>query len=251
MENLPLSPFLLALIFFAIALTYSAVGLGGGSSYIALMSIFGMSYLLIPSLSLSLNLFVTTSGSINFIRYDHARLKLILPFLITSIPFTYIGGAISVSKEIFYWILLISLIFVALRIFFWKNSSLQLKFSKGQKIALSLFFGTLLGLIAGIVGIGGGIYLVPIIILLGLGTHQEAAACGAIFVWINSAVGLLARIQHQPISPLIEFIPIIISVLLGGMIGSYLGASKLNSQTMEKVQWTIILIAIFFLIQRF
>ena len=251
MENLPLSPFLLALIFFAIALTYSAVGLGGGSSYIALMSIFGMSYLLIPSLSLSLNLFVTTSGSINFIRYDHARLKLILPFLITSIPFTYIGGAISVSKEIFYWILLISLIFVALRIFFWKNSSLQLKFSKGQKIALSLFFGTLLGLIAGIVGIGGGIYLVPIIILLGLGTHQEAAACGAIFVWINSAVGLLARIQHQPISPLIEFIPIIIAVLLGGMIGSYLGASKLNSQTMEKVLGTIILIAIFFLVQRF
>lgn len=251
MENLPLSPFLLALIFFAIALTYSAVGLGGGSSYIALMSIFGMSYLLIPSLSLSLNLFVTTSGSINFIRYDHARLKLILPFLITSIPFTYIGGAISVSKEIFYWILLISLIFVALRIFFWKNSSLQLKFSKGQKIALSLFFGTLLGLIAGIVGIGGGIYLVPIIILLGLGTHQEAAACGAIFVWINSAVGLLARIQHQPISPLIEFIPIIIAVLLGGMIGSYLGASKLNSQTMEKVLGTIILMAIFFLVQRF
>ena len=251
MENLPLSPFLLALIFFAIALTYSAVGLGGGSSYIALMSIFGMSYLLIPSLSLSLNLFVTTSGSINFIRYDHARLKLILPFLITSIPFTYIGGAISVSKEIFYWILLISLIFVALRIFFWKNSSLQLKFSKGQKIALSLFFGTLLGLIAGIVGIGGGIYLVPIIILLGLGTHQEAAACGAIFVWINSAVGLLARIQHQPISPLIEFIPIIIAVLLGGMIGSYLGASKLNSQTMEKVLGTIILMAIFFLDQRF
>ena len=115
MENLPLSPFLLALIFFAIALTYSAVGLGGGSSYIALMSIFGMSYLLIPSLSLSLNLFVTTSGSINFIRYDHARLKLILPFLITSIPFTYIGGAISVSKEIFYWILLISLIIVVSR----------------------------------------------------------------------------------------------------------------------------------------
>ena len=251
MENLPLLPFLLALIFFAVALIYSAVGLGGGSSYIALMSIFGMSYLLIPSLSLSLNLFVTTSGSINFIRYDHARLKLILPFLITSIPFTYIGGAISVSKEIFYWILLISLIFVALRIFFWKNSSLQLKFSKGQKIALSLFFGTLLGLIAGIVGIGGGIYLVPIIILLGLGTHQEAAACGAIFVWINSAVGLLARIQHQPISPLIEFIPIIIAVLLGGMIGSYLGASKLNSQTMEKVLGTIILMAIFFLIQRF
>ncbi len=111
------SPYFLAVLFFLVALTYSSVGLGGGSSYTALMAVLGVSTLAIPLISLSLNIFVTTIGSFNFIRNRHARIKLILPFLISSIPMAYLGGALRLPKEIFYWILFISLIFASLSFF--------------------------------------------------------------------------------------------------------------------------------------
>ena len=119
------SPYLMIGLFFLVAVTYSSVGLGGGSSYTALMAIFGISTLAIPMISLSLNLFVTSVGSFNFIRNKHAKIKLILPFLISSIPMAYLGGSLKLPKEMFYWILLISLVFVAVRIYFWQNTTIS------------------------------------------------------------------------------------------------------------------------------
>src|SRR5210317_962915 len=96
------SPYFIAVLFFIVAFAYSSVGLGGGSSYTALMAILGFNTLAIPMVSLTLNLMVTTIGAFNFIRYKHARLNLILPFLVTSIPMAYLGGALQVPKELFY-----------------------------------------------------------------------------------------------------------------------------------------------------
>ncbi|MDH5593787.1 MAG: sulfite exporter TauE/SafE family protein, partial [Gammaproteobacteria bacterium] len=118
MEDILISPFLLAAIFFFVAFIYSMVGLGGGSSYTALMAIVGMNYLAIPLVSLMLNLFVTTIGSFNYIRRGHARWNLILPFVLSSIPAAFVGGSLQLPKEMFYWVLLASLVFVALRIYF-------------------------------------------------------------------------------------------------------------------------------------
>lgn len=249
MEELISSPYLLALIFLVVAFVYSSVGLGGGSSYTAIMAIFGVSYLAIPTISLSLNLFVTSVGSYNFIRNKHARLRLILPFFLTSIPMSYIGGLLHLSKEIFYWILLVTLIFIALRMYLWKNTSLNLNLGKSQQFIISLIAGSVLGLIAGIVGIGGGIYLVPLIIILGLGSEKEAAACGAIFVWVNSMSGLTARLQYNPIN-IIEFIPLIITVLIGGALGSYMGSSKFTPRTLQKCMGGVIIVAIVFLTKK-
>ena len=243
------SPYFLAALFFIVAFVYSSVGLGGGSSYTALMAIFGINTLAIPMVSLSLNVFVTTIGSFNFIRNKHAKLKLILPFLISSVPMAYIGGALQISKDIFYWVLLVSLIFVAARIYLWQNVTIKLNLSQKEKIIISLISGSVLGLIAGIVGIGGGIYLVPLIIILGLGTEKEAAACGAIFIWLNSLSGLISRLQFNSID-LTNYIPLIVAVLAGGTLGSYMGSFKFSPKVMDKILGIVILLAIFFLAKK-
>jgi len=171
---------------------------------------------------------------------------LILPFLITSMPAAYIGGFIKLPKEYFYFILLISLIFVAMRIYIWQDTTFQLNLTTSGRLIISLISGALLGLIAGIVGIGGGIYLVPLIIILGLGSPKEAAACGAVFIWLNSISGLVSRLQFNSID-LTNYLPLIFAVLMGGFTGSFLGSFKLNSKAMEKVLGSVILIAIIFL----
>ena len=249
MDIIITSPYFLAFLFFIVAFVYSSVGLGGASSYTALMAIFGISSLAIPMVSLSLNLLVTSVGSFNFIRNKHAKIKLILPFLISSIPMAYLGGSLQIPKEIFYWVLLISLIFVAVRIYLWQNTTINFKFDKREKIILSLFSGSVLGLIAGIVGIGGGVYLVPLIIILGLGTEKEAAACGAIFIWLNSCSGLLSRLQYNSID-LTNYIPLIIAVVAGGALGSYRGAYRFSSKVMEKMLGLVIIVAIIFLTKK-
>lgn len=243
------SPYFIAAIFFIVAFAYSSVGLGGGSSYTALMAILGFNTLAIPMVSLTLNLLVTTLGSFTFIRHKHARLNLILPFLVTSIPMAYLGGTLRLPKEIFYWLLLISLIFIVLRIYFWSHVSLELNLSKRSRLVVALITGAILGLIAGILGIGGGIYLVPLIIILGLGSVKEAAAAGVIFIWVNSLSGLISRLQYNAID-LIEYIPLILSVIVGGTLGSFVGAAKYPPKVMEKVLGIIILVAIGFLIRK-
>lgn len=239
----------LAALFLIVSFAYSSVGMGGGSSYTALMAIFGINYLAIPMISLTLNLFVTTVGSFNFICNKHGRVGLILPFLVTSIPASYIGGSLKLPKEIFLWVLLVTLITVALRIYVFNETTLRLNLDRKQQLVLSLFMGSILGLVAGVVGIGGGIYLVPLIIILGLGTQKEAAACGAVFIWVNSASGLAARLQHNPIV-FSEYLPLIAAVLMGGTLGSYMGSSKFSPRTMERMLGVVIIVAIVFLAKK-
>jgi uncharacterized membrane protein YfcA len=242
------SLYLIPILFF-VAFLYSSVGLGGGSSYTAILAIFSINYLAIPTISLTLNLFVTSIGAVTFIINRHVRLKLLLPFLLASIPLAYLGGSLHMQKEIFLWILWASLIFVVIRIYFVKQTKLMLEIKPRQKLVISITAGMLLGFIAGIVGIGGGIYLIPLILVLGLGSAKQAAACGAIFVWVNSAVGLSARLVHQPIN-LLDYLPLIIAVVIGGLLGSYLGASRYSAKTVEKTLGLVIIIAVILLGKR-
>lgn len=230
-------------IMFLIAFLYSSVGLGGGSSYTAVLALFSINYLAIPTITLSLNLLVTTIGSINFIINKHVRLNLLLPFLLASIPLAYLGGSLHLPKNVFLWILWVSLIFVVIRIYFLEQVSLKLDINQQQKLVISIIAGMTLGFIAGVVGIGGGIYLIPLILILGLGSAKEAAACGAIFIWVNSAVGLSARFAHQPID-FMHYLPLIIAVIIGGLLGSYLGARRYSAKTIEKVLGLVVVIAI-------
>ncbi|WP_455234117.1 TSUP family transporter [Thiogranum longum] len=243
------SPYFIAGVFFIVAFTYSSVGLGGGSSYTALMTVYGFGALTIPILSLTFNVIVSSVGSYTFVRNQHARLRLILPFLVSSIPMAYLGGALKLPQEIFYWLLLISLTLVATRIYFWTETTVRLNIGARGRLLVAVLSGSILGLIAGITGIGGGIYVVPLIIILGLGTAKEAAACGAIFVWFNSISGLVSRLQHNSID-LSNHLSLITAVLIGGAFGSFLGSSRFSAATMEKILGVIIIVAIVFLARR-
>ena len=243
MTELFITSWLITAIFLMVAIAYSSIGLGGGSTYTALLVISGFFSDSIPLISLSLNLLVTSIGSYYFIRQGHLRYSLIIPFLLTSLPMAWVGGMLQVSPVIFQALLLISLLFVVFRIYFMQDTAFQLQISQQQKLLISLIAGGLLGLLAGIVGIGGGIYLVPLILILGLGSIKEAAACGAIFVWLNSLVGLVSRLQYNYVDLSIYY-PLLIAVIIGGIFGSKLGASRLPVKRMEKLLGLIVVVAV-------
>jgi len=178
----------------------------------------------------------------------HGRLALILPFMLTSIPMAYLAGTLNVPKDIFQLLLLISLILVVIRIYFLNNLKLSFKLSGAKKWIFIFVSGAVLGFVAGTVGIGGGIYLVPLIIMFQLATEKEAAAAGALFIWVNSLVGVIARTQAGSFDP--EFIlPLAVAVIAGGFFGSYLGAFKFEPKTIQKFIGVVIIIAIIFLLK--
>ena len=243
------SPEVLPVLFFFVALMYSSVGLGGGSSYTALMVIFALDHQAIPTTSLTLNLLVTFLGMINFWRGGHLSLPLVLPFLLASVPLAYLGGALQLSQEMFLWLLLGSLVLVAVRIYLWRGQSLGASFSGVQRWLLSLALGGGLGFIAGTVGIGGGIYLVPIIISLGLATEKQAAAAGSVFIWMNSLSGVLSRSIRGTFEPA-TILPMAVAVVAGGYLGSRLASTRLAPDTIRKTLGVIILLGIVFLVRR-
>ena len=244
------SLFLLAAIFLCIAYFSASVGLGGGSCYTALLAISTAIPLAIPLISLTLNLVVTSAGSYQFIRHRHASWKLITPFLVSSMPMAYLGGSLQLPKPLFYGILFTSLTVVVVRIFFYKKTSFNWKLTGWKRLIISLISGALLGFIAGVVGIGGGIYLVPLIIIFNLGTEKQAAASGAIFIWLNSITGLTARLQHNSVN-IQDYLPLVIAVAIGGVAGASMGATKLKPQTMQKILGCIIIVALCLLVQKF
>ncbi len=240
--------YLLPILFFFVALIYSSIGLGGGTSYIALMTIFGISYHTIPSTSLVLNLVVTFIGMISFWYNGHGRLDLVIPLLIISIPMAYLGGLLTLPENIFRVILLITLIIVAVRIYLFQQLQFRFKISGNQKYIVIIVIGSLLGFIAGTVGIGGGIYLVPLLIIFGLASEKESAAAGSTFIWFNSLAGITARQQSGIIDT--DFIlPLIGSVAVGGVTGSYLGASQYNEKTIQNIMGFVIVIAVMVLLK--
>ena len=248
MEDLTISLPLLSLLFSLVAFFYAAVGLGGGSSYTALLAIFGASTMAIPVISLTLNILVTSFGSITFFLKGHTRIRLILPFLLSSIPMAYIGGMLQLPREMFYLLLICSLAFAAYRIYSPVNITPR-QLSPRVQISVALLSGALLGLVAGITGIGGGIYLVPLIILLGLGSAKEAAACGALFIFVNSISGLAARMSHNHFD-LVTVWPLIVCTVLAGITGSLVGAGRLSPRVMQKILGSILIIAVVMLVEK-
>ncbi len=239
----------LPILFFVIAFIYSSVGLGGASSYTAIMAIMGISYQIIPTTSLALNIAVTFFGTINYWWNGHGRLKLVGPFLITSIPVAYIAGSLNLNEFMFQVALLVTLILVAIRIYFFDTFTASFQLSKTRKWIFIFLLGAILGFIAGAIGIGGGIYLVPLIIIFGLGSEKEAAAAGATFICMNSLVGFAARFKAGAFDS--DFIlPLIGSVAIGGFLGSYYGSKKYDTNTIQKVMGGIIIVAIILLIRK-
>ena len=249
MEELIGSPFLIAGLFALVAGLYASVGLGGGSAYTALLAIFGVTYRLIPGISLTLNVVVTAGASLSFAREGHLRCGLIVPLLLASLPLSYAGGSIAVSERFFYWILLGALLLVAARIYLPGELSLDLDPGPTARRAVVMALGGGIGLVGGSVGIGGGIYLIPVLLLLDVATEKEAAAAGAVFTGLNSLTALAAHLQRR-VPDFELMVPLLAAVLVGGLVGSHLGATRLSRSTIRRLLGIVILIAVALLAHR-
>ncbi len=241
--------YFLPILFFVIAFIYSSVGLGGASSYTAIMAIMGISYQIIPTTSLALNIVVTFFGTINYWRNGHGQIKLVGPFLLASTPMAYMAGSLDLNEYIFQTILLITLILVVIRIYFFDTFTFSFQLSQARKWIFIILLGSILGFIAGAIGIGGGIYLLPLIIIFGLGSEKEAAAAATTFICVNSLVGFIARFKSGTFNS--DFIlPLIGFVAVGGFLGSYYGSKKYDTKKIQKIMGGIIIVAIILLTRK-
>ena len=178
---------ILPILFFITAILYSSVGFGGGSTYLALLLIWDIPYYIFPVIALICNIIVVTGNSINYVRAGNHNFKLLIPFLIGSIPFAFLGGSLIINKEIFEIILFLVLSIAGLLLMI-NNKSYQDKNIIVKKINLftSISIGSILGLISGIVGIGGGIFLSPILFLLKADKPKNIVTTASLFILINS-----------------------------------------------------------------
>lgn len=212
----------IAILFFIISFFYASVGFGGGSSYIAILAAFGVAYIHIPKISLLCNILVVTGGCYHYWKQNLLDKKLILPFVLSSIPFAYLGGSFRISQKLFYILLATSLIFVGLRILFIKVKDAHEVKQPSQKI--SFFIGAFLGFLSGMVGIGGGIFLSPLIIYKGWATSKSAAGLASVFILLNSIAGLMGQFSKElDFSIYSDYLPLMFSVIIGGQLGSRLG----------------------------
>jgi uncharacterized protein len=227
-------------LLFVIAFLYSSVGHGGASGYLALMALFGIAPAFMKSTSLSLNVFVAGIAFLAYTRAGYFSFRLILPFLITSVPMAFAGAMIKVKPDVYEVILGIFLLFAVARMLFTPGAIAE--HPSKPPFLLSLFIGALLGFFSGMIGIGGGIILSPLLILFHWATVKESAAVSALFIFLNSLSGLLAlRMSGLNYEPrLLLWIAI---GLLGGIAGSYSGSVWLNQGKLKVVLSAILLMA--------
>lgn len=215
----------LALSFFIIALLYATVGFGGGSSYIAVLAVAGVSHTLIPKISLICNLLVVAGGTYHFFKKGHLTKKFVLPFVLSSVPMAFIGGSFPLQEKTFYLLLTLSLVLCGLRILFIRDRKVEEV--KHPGFLTSLIVGGVLGLLSGMVGIGGGIFLSPLIINLGWERSKAAAATASVFIFLNSLAGLAGQFSKDSSFPDYgTYVPLFLAVVIGGQIGSMIGTHK-------------------------
>jgi len=214
----------LAILFLVTAALYSSVGFGGGSTYLALLLIWEVPYFIFPVIALLSNIIVVSGNCFNYIRAGNLNLKLLLPYLIGSIPLAYIGGSLSLEKKIFEIILFIVLLFAGtLLLFNFKSYDDKEENYKKISTAISVLIGGLLGFISGVVGIGGGIFLSPILFLLRAARPKYIITTASLFILINSISGIAGQLsKNYVLSELHSYWYLLLAVLIGGQIGNYL-----------------------------
>ena len=215
---------ILPILFFVTAIFYSSVGFGGGSTYLALLLLWGVPYNIFPTIALCCNIIVVSGNCFNYLRTGHCNLKLVIPFLIGSVPLAFIGGSLQIEKEIFEILLFFVLLFAGFLLMFNFKSYEE---NKDDYSKISFFFslviGSVLGFISGIVGIGGGIFLSPILFLLKAAKPREIVTLASLFILINSTAGILGQISKQNVfNQLLDYWYLLFIVLIGGQIGNFL-----------------------------
>lgn len=239
--------YILVLSFFVVALIYSSVGFGGGSSYLALLAlpIFGIAFPVIRSTALFCNIIVVTGGAFIFYKEGKLSFKEVWPYLISSIPFAYIGGFWPIKQSTFFILLGLTLLVVPFLLWFQAektNESLNPKLPETN--LLKIVMGGAIGLLSGLVGIGGGIFLSPVLHFLRWSDAKRISALASVFILVNSIGGLAGQFKRGIPELSWEFlVPLLLAVLVGGQIGSRLGARKFNPLYIKRITAVVIFIA--------
>jgi len=216
--------FLLTFLFFVTAIFYSSVGFGGGSTYLALLLIWNVPYYVFPIIALFCNIIVVSGNCFNYIRAGNFNFKLLIPYLMGSIPMAFIGGSLSVEKQIFE-ILLFFILTIAGVLLLINFKSYDDNEENHKKIPLffSILIGGVLGFVSGTVGIGGGIFLSPILFLLRAGKPKHIITTASLFILINSIFGIIGQLtKNFVLNEVQDYLYLLIAVFIGGQIGNFL-----------------------------
>ncbi len=228
---------LLCIGFFVVATLYSAVGFGGGSSYLALLTLFLVSFFAIRSIALVCNLVVVSGSTYLYFKHGHARLKDFLPFVITSIPMAFLGASFRLKEDIFFIILGTALIFSSIFLA-WQTFSIKSREvnTNPQSKYLGYLIGGGIGLLSGLVGIGGGIFLAPILNHINWDKSVKIAALASFFILVNSISGLGGLVWSNTLElPLIETLVLVVTVFLGGQLGIRISLRKLSAKGIKRI----------------
>ncbi|WP_067150745.1 sulfite exporter TauE/SafE family protein [Pseudotamlana agarivorans] len=223
-----------------VSFLYSSVGHGGASGYLALMALFSFAPETMKPTALLLNLFVAGISFYYYYKAGFFNKKLFISFAIASIPLAFLGGTIEVDASIYKKILAVLLIFAILKmmnVFGKENDKI-----KDVKLWHGLIVGGIIGFFSGLIGIGGGIILTPVILLLHWGKMKEAAAVSALFIWVNSAAGLIGQISSGVTIEKESFLLVAIA-LIGGVLGGYYGSKKINNTKLRYILAFVLIIA--------
>jgi len=215
---------ILSILFFVTAIIYASVGFGGGSTYLALLLIWDVPYYIFPVIALICNIFVVSGNSFNYIKAGNLNLKLLTPYLIGSIPLAFIGGSLTIEKNLFEFFLFLVLTIAGIMLFInFKSYDDKEKTYKNIPNFISIIIGGLLGFVSGVVGIGGGIFLSPILFLIKAGKPKHIVTTASLFILINSISGVAGQLTKNTIlNDLPNYWYLFLTVIIGGQIGNFL-----------------------------
>ena len=238
---------ILSILFFVTALIYASIGFGGGSTYLAILLIWGVPYTIFPIIALVCNIIVVSGNSINFLRSKNINFNLLFPYLIGSIPFAFIGGSIKIEKSLFeillFCVLLVAGIFLLIESKSFNKE--QIKINKIPRL-ISISIGSIIGFMSGLVGIGGGIFLSPLLFLMKAGYPRHITSSASLFILINSIFGIAGQLtKDQVLDQVTNYWPLFLAVLIGGQIGSLLNIKFLSNKILALLtSFLVIFVAI-------
>lgn len=220
--------------FFLIAFLYSTMGFGGGSSYLAALSLAGFSHTEIPPLALACNLIVSGLGFLQFRRAGHFEAKKLFPFLLLSVPMAYCGARMIVGRELFFLLLGTALLVMGFRMLMPSPISSPENPSPLKRWSFGLPAGGVIGFFSGMLGIGGGIFLSPLLLVMRWAGPKQSAAAASLFIFVNSLAALAGHLEKAPFN-FGQILPLAGVVLFGGCAGSYLGAYQIPKIALQRL----------------
>ena len=234
---------ILSILFFGTAILYASVGFGGGSTYLALLLIWGIPYYIFPVIALMCNIFVVSGNSFNYIKAGNLNLKLLMPYLIGSIPLAFIGGSLPIEKDLFEIFLFLVLSFAGLLLLInFKSYDDENKIYRNIPIFISILIGGILGFVSGVIGIGGGIFLSPILFLIKAGKPKHIVTAASLFILINSISGVIGQLTKSVVlSEISNYWYLFFAVIIGGHIGNFLNLKLFPTRILALVTSLLVL----------